>query len=37
MMAQSRFEVDADDMGDTLMPSVVTAKFLDFFKAEKHH
>ena len=34
MMAQSRFEIDADDMGNTLVPSIVTAKFLDFFKAE---
>ena len=34
MMAQSKFEIDQDDKGDTLVPSMVTAKFLDFFKAE---
>lgn len=33
LLAQSRFEISQDE-GDDLVPSIVTAKHLDFFKAE---
>ena len=34
MMAQSKYEIDEDKLGDEMVPSMITAKFLDFFKAE---
>ena len=34
LFAQSKFEITQDDRGDELAPSIVTAKHLDFFKAE---
>ena len=34
LFAQSRFEIAMADRADDLIPSIVTAKHLDFFKAE---